>query len=115
MRWVRFAGKNLKNKKKVILVAEENGKVVGFSHCEITFPPPIFKKKKVAEIHDFAISKKERSKGIGRKMMKALLVVLKKKGVKLARLEVHHKNERAEKFYRKYGFSDHMIHMMRVV
>ena len=84
-------------------------------HAEIFYPPGIFKKQKICQIHDFVIAKSERRKGMGKFFMKELDKILKKKNIKMIRLLVQHKNKQAEKFYKKTGFDDHLLFLVKVL
>lgn len=83
------------------LVAEQNGKVVGY----------VIARKVNAKGHIIAIAvdPEHRCRGIGRALMLAVEEELKKKGVTEFWLEVRVSNTRAVKFYRRLGYIERGI------
>ena len=75
------------------LVAEESGKIVGFS---ITTPDGL--------LMLIAVKPEMRGKGIGSKLLEASIQFLKSRGVKKAFAHVRKSNERVIDFYLSHGF-----------
>ena len=78
------------------LVAEEDGKVIGYAGAWIILDE--------SHITNIAITEAERGKGIGRKLTEALMQYLSNLGASYATLEVRVSNERAQHLYKSLGF-----------
>jgi len=79
------------------LVAEENGKIVGYVIG-------LVRKWGEGHVVSLAVHPKQRRKGVATALMKELLRRFSDKGLKAARLEVRVSNEAAIKLYEKLGF-----------
>jgi ribosomal-protein-alanine N-acetyltransferase len=78
------------------LVAEEEGKIVGYVHG--------WKIGDSFEIHRVAVKKSERGRGVGKKLLRELLKRCKEAGVREVFLEVGQKNTVALNLYLSLGF-----------
>jgi ribosomal protein S18 acetylase RimI-like enzyme len=88
--------------KNVFLVAEEDGKVVGFCWCTIV-DRGIDKQGEVAE---FYVEKEYRGKGIGKELLAAAKQLFIKEQVKVAFVWTHFGNEAAIALYKDAGFKE---------
>ena len=79
------------------LVAEKNGRVVGYAGAWVILDE--------SHITNIAVEQEERGQGIGRKLTEALLNYLSNLGAAYATLEVRVSNERAQNLYRSLGFT----------
>lgn len=79
------------------LVAEKNGRVVGYAGAWVILDE--------SHITNIAVEQEERGQGIGRKLTEALLDYLSNLGAAYATLEVRVSNERAQNLYRSLGFT----------
>ena len=84
------------NPNHIILVVEKNKKIIGYVW--------IAKGIKKCIIQELVISKDFRIKGIGKKLIKKGLNLLKRRGYKIFEVKVLTKNKEAIKFYKKIGF-----------
>ena len=103
--WIRYYKRNVRSKNKKAIVAERNGKLVGYLLGTIKERPPIFKIKHHAFITDVAVTKSERKKGIGSEMVKEFETWAHEKKVKYIGLDVVSENELGKSFWDKQGFS----------
>jgi ribosomal protein S18 acetylase RimI-like enzyme len=111
-----FYRKCIKDKKKnLVLVAEENGNIMGYLLGLIKDVPPVFKKAKFLFVLDFVVSKKYRGHGVGTLLMKETEKILKKRKISMIMLEVHVKNKNAQGFYNKLGFKGHTFHILKEI
>ena len=78
------------------LVAEEDGRVIGFAGAWIILDE--------AHVTNIAVAAEHRGRGIGRKLTKALLQYAANLGVVYATLEVRRSNVRAQNLYQSLGF-----------
>ena len=58
----------------------------------------------MAVLEDIAVSENWQRKGVGRKLLEKEIEMLKEKGVKIVRAEVHYECAEAIPFYYKFGF-----------
>jgi ribosomal protein S18 acetylase RimI-like enzyme len=92
----------------LVLVALDNGKVVGYSLSEVRAPSPGLKQEKWGYIDQMAITASYRGKGVGQKILVEIFAWLKSKGVNRVELEVTAQNAIGYAFWRKHGFQDYM-------
>ena len=78
------------------LVAETNGRVVGYAGAWVILDE--------SHITNIAVLEAFRGRGIGKQLTKALLQYLSNLGASYATLEVRVSNERAQGLYRRLGF-----------
>lgn len=80
-------------------------KLVGYAFGWIAKRPPAFKVSKAEYLNEIFVLKEERSKGLGKKLLKEFLKWCKKKKVKTVQLSVFTEKE-AVKFYKRMGFRE---------
>lgn len=85
----------------LILLAEEEGNAIGLAVCYLT--PKIFDGENRMVIEEFVISKSQRGKGVGSKLLNKVESEAKKMGVKIIKLTTGTKL-RANKFYQNRGY-----------
>lgn len=88
------------NKRRMFLVAEENGAMAGY--LTGTFLKNAW--QKTSYVDDVFILKEFRGRGIGSKLIKKFMDLSKTRGVRRFMLGVDVRNEKAIKLYKKLGF-----------
>jgi len=83
----------------LFLVADVSGRVVGYVIG-------LLERGRVGHVISIAVHPKLRGKGIGERLLRQLLMRLKAKGARLARLEVRPSNKSAIALYKKMGFKE---------
>ena len=78
------------------LVAEEDGRVIGYAGAWLILDE--------SHVTNIAVAENARGRGIGRRMTEELLRILSNLGASYATLEVRVSNERAQHLYRSLGF-----------
>ena len=78
------------------LVAEEDGKILGYAGAWVILDE--------SHITNIAVREEARGRGIGKKLTSRLLQILSNLGACYATLEVRVSNERAQNLYRSLGF-----------
>jgi len=101
-------GHFMQSENGLVLIALENGKVVGYSLAEVQGPSPGTKQDKWGYIDQMAVTAGYRQKGVGQKMLLEILAWFKFKGVNRVETEVTAKNAVGYSFWRKHGFKDYV-------
>ncbi|HLM84540.1 MAG TPA: GNAT family N-acetyltransferase [Candidatus Bathyarchaeia archaeon] len=83
-------------KKGIFYVAEDNAEIVGFISAQISLGKELW-------IDMIVVKNEHRSKGIGTKLIKFVLRLAKKKGMKMVFLDAPAFNKKTLKFYKKIG------------
>lgn len=97
------------SKNRNLLVAEENGKIVGYAVGELGSRPPVFKIRRFGFISDVFVEKNFRKQGISKQFLLGLKKWFKSKKLKHIELTIHVKNAIGKKAWTKYGFKDYII------
>lgn len=87
-----------------VLFALLDGVFVGICTCFINIST--FKAKPYFNIHDIAILKEARGKGIGRKLLERVIEIAQERGYCKVNLEVRHDNHTAKHLYSNLGFEE---------
>ena len=106
----RFFDSIFESSNEDILVAEENGTVIGFSHVMILEQKKVacLKPQTAVYIQDLDVLESERSKGIGTLLIDASKEYGKSKGADFIRTQVFPKNTDGIRFYERNGFCEMM-------
>jgi len=83
-----------------VLVAEEDGVIIGFITCLVDA------QSKIGWIHHIAVAKERQGQGIGKQLMKAGLEYLRQQGMECCRIETTENNEVGKRFYPSVGFQE---------
>lgn len=100
--WLKDKLKKIKKKRVVLLIAEDNKKIVGISKVKLM-------PEKQSHVAEFGISirKGYRGIGLGKKLMREILKLAKKElKPKMIRLSVFSENKIAQNLYRKFSFKE---------
>lgn len=95
---------HLKSKDSLLLVAEENGKLIGYILSYITKRPGIFKEKKSGHISSIYVLEKYQNKGAARSLVEETYKWFRKKKIRYIELTVHTKNKEGVRFWDSMGF-----------
>ncbi|MEO8650475.1 MAG: GNAT family N-acetyltransferase [Acidobacteriota bacterium] len=113
MKW--FYGEQTDAENAVVLVAELDGRVVGFAY--VTYEEKNYAELAVsaAHLHDIYVDGDVRRSGAGQKLIEAAVGAAKGFGASKLMLSVAAKNPAAQKFFEQAGFETTMHEMMLVV
>ena len=92
----------------VLLVAEIDGRIVGYSTAEIALRPPAFAEREHGFITDVAVTATCRRAGIGTRLAEETIRRLRERGMKTIVLSYASANEVSRAFWRKMGFQPYM-------
>ncbi|MCU0859504.1 MAG: GNAT family N-acetyltransferase [Thermoplasmata archaeon] len=108
-KWSRYLSKKFSEKSTKLIVAQEDGVVVGFMLCMLSPNAPIFKERTLGIISDVYVRQERRRKGIAKEMLKVALRWFKKNRVKSVQLSVAAANFEARAVWGQLGFKPLMI------
>jgi len=89
-----------KNKSAIFIIAEENGKLIGFVNYSIDNRGNL----KIGVLQDIFIEGDYRGKRIGKKLADYVINIMKKQKCKFVKSAVRVKNKNAQKFWQSLGF-----------
>lgn len=99
----------------IFFIAEDNNIPLGYIYGWIEKPPKSFIPNKRGYICDAYVKPKGRNKGVGKKLTSEILKFFKSKNVSWIKLGVYAKNVNSVKIWRKLGFEDYTIDMIRMI
>ena len=108
-RWSRYLREKFSEISTKLVVAEENGRIVGFMLCLLEPNTPVYKEKKIGVISDVYVKEERRRKGLAKKMFDFAVKWLKKNKVRTVRLNVAADNLEARAVWRMLGFEPFII------
>ena len=112
-RWRSYVLSVHEEDKNQVLVAEVDGRVIGFTIYMSQMRTPLEANIRCATINDLYVCPEFRRKGIATELMKRAFAYVKFKGATHVRLNVTKNNLPALNLYRKLGFGDYSIIMRR--
>ena len=95
----------------VALVAEEDGEVVGYVNAN--FRPQLHHLAPVGTIDELVVDEAARGRGIGQRLVEAVLEEGRRRGADVVEVTTHERRERARAFYRRCGFEATSIKLVR--
>ncbi len=107
-RWIRYIKKMLRAGRSILLVAEDNGKIIGYVFGYIKDGPPIFREKCTGYISDMYVLPGFRSRGIGQQLLRQAMDFFRAAGLPAVELHASAGNTGALQFYERLGFREQM-------
>lgn len=98
--------KQILAKDSIILIAVENGKILGFIFGAIKKNPATLAIKKVGRIHAFSVVPSKRKKGTGKKLLQKMFDWFKTKKVHYVSLGTLTNKTKTPKMYEHLGFKE---------
>jgi len=83
-----------------VLVAEEDGEVIGYITCLVD---PV---SRIGWVHHMGVAKAHQGEGIGRQLMGAGIEYLRREGMECCRIETTENNDVGRQFYPSVGFQE---------
>ncbi len=110
-----FAIKKIRSRNGRVVVAEEDGRMVGYALFFIKKGPPVYTKKIFGYISDLFVKRDFRKKGISSLFREEAIKFFRKKGIKHSSIMVSPTNTHARNVYKKWGFQEYHIEMRRKI
>ena len=94
-----------------LLVAIDDGRVIGYIMGYVGHNPPIFPTQTYGFIADVCVTNRSRRQGAGELLVAAICRWFRGKGLNNVQMNVAHGNPISQKFWRKIGCADYLDHM----
>ena len=111
--YASFLGSQLANPKIILLVADRDGKVLGYTYAGLEGYDYMSLRGPAGVLYDIVVDPAEREHGIGRMLLDATLAALKARGAPRVVLSTAERNEPAQRLFARAGFRPTMIEMTR--
>jgi len=108
-----FLGSQLDHPDIVVLAAEREGEVVGYTYAGMEGTDYMALRGPAGALYDIVVDPAHRGQGIGRMLLDATLEELKMRGAPRVVLETAERNEPAQRLFAGAGFRRTMIEMTR--
>lgn len=95
-------------------VAEENGELLGFVVGKITIEEDLVLDK-VGHLEELFVTEKARGQKLGQQLLERLLQEFEMQGCRVLRTNAYANNTAALSLYRKYGFIDESIELVKIM
>lgn len=110
IRWSRYLSAKFGEISTKLVVAEEDGKLVGFMLCFLSPNAPIYAEKKIGVISDVYVLPERRNRGVTKLMFDHAVKWFRKNKVRSIQLSVAAANPDAIAVWRRMGFEPFMLY-----
>ena len=111
--YAEFLGSQLDDPDVLVLVAEQDGRVIGYTFSAMEGYDYTSLRGPAALLHDVLVEPAHRRRGVGRRLLDETLSMLRAKGARQIVLSTADRNESAQKLFTRMGFRRTMIEMTR--
>ncbi|HET7229252.1 MAG TPA: GNAT family N-acetyltransferase [Longimicrobium sp.] len=111
--YASFLGSQLRQPSIVILVAERDGEVLGYTYAGVEGNDYMALRGPAGAMYDIVVDPAHRGRGVGRMLLDATLAALKARGAPRVVLSTAERNENAQRLFARAGFRRTMIEMTR--
>jgi len=108
-----FLGTQLDEPNIVILVAERNGEVIGYTYAGVEGTDYMSLRGPAGALYDIVVDPAHRGQGVGRMLLDATIEALKARGAPRVVLSTAERNTVAQRLFDHAGFRRTMIEMTR--
>ncbi len=108
-----FLGTQLRKKDVIVLVAELEGRVIGYTYAGIEGFDYMALRGPAGALYDIVVEPEHRGRGIGAMLLEATIAQLDARGAPRIVLSVAVQNEPAQRLFARAGFRGTMIEMTR--
>lgn len=108
-----FLGTQLDEPNILILVAEQDGEVIGYTYAGVEGNDYMSLRGPAGVVYDLVVDPAHRRQGIGRMLLASTLEILKARGAPRAVLSTAERNAPAQHLFDRAGFRRTMIEMTR--
>ena len=108
-----YLGSLLRDQDIVILVAEQDGEVLGYTYAGVEGYDYMALRGPAGALYDIVVDPAHRGRGVGRMLLDATLAALEARGAPRVVLSTAERNEPAQRLFARAGFRRTMIEMTR--
>ena len=108
-----YLGSLLRDQEIVILVAEQDGEVLGYTYAGVEGYDYMALRGPAGALYDIVVDPAHRGHGVGRMLLDATLTALEERGAPRVVLSTAEQNESAQRLFARAGFRRTMIEMTR--
>ena len=108
-----FLGTQLDKPNVIVLVAERDGEVVGYTYAGVEGNDWMALRGPAGVLYDIVVDSAHRGEGVGQVLLEATLKALEAKGAPRVVLSTAERNEAAQRLFARAGFRRTMIEMTR--
>ncbi len=112
-RYASYLGTQLEKRTVVLLVAESDGKVIGYTYAGIEGNDYMSLRGPAGVLYDIVVDPAHRGHGVGRMLLDATLSALEVRGAPRVVLSTAEKNKAAQRLFARAGFRPTMLEMTR--
>jgi ribosomal protein S18 acetylase RimI-like enzyme len=112
-RYAEFIGRQLDKTDVVVLVAERDGSVLGYTYAGLEGPDFMALRGPAGAIYDIIVDERARRQGVASALLEAAFAALSAKGAPRVVLSTAQKNGSAQSLFERAGFRRTMIEMTR--
>jgi len=109
--YAAFRSAPLEDQDKAVLVADDNGNVIGYAYAAIEGYDYMMLRGPAGVLHDIIVDPEYRGRGVGRLLLNASLAFFRSHGVPRVVLATAERNEAAQRLFASMGFRRTMIEM----
>jgi ribosomal protein S18 acetylase RimI-like enzyme len=111
--YASFLGTQLEDPEVVILVAERDGEVLGYTYAGVEGYDYMALRGPAGALYDIVVDLVHRGHGVGRLLLDATIAALEARGAPRVVLSTAEQNEPAQRLFARAGFRPTMIEMTR--
>ncbi len=111
--YASFLGTQLDEPNILVLVAEHEGKVIGYAYAGVEGYDYMSLRGPAAVLHDLVVDPASRRQGVGRLLLDAALAAMEARGAPRIVLSTAERNESAQRLFARAGFRRTMVEMTR--
>jgi ribosomal protein S18 acetylase RimI-like enzyme len=111
--YASFLGSQLEERDAIILVAEEQGEMIGYAYATVEGYDYMSLRGPAGVLQDIVVDPTHRGRGIGRTLLDAMLVALTEHGAPRVVLSTAEQNLSAQRLFVRAGFRRTMVEMTR--
>jgi ribosomal protein S18 acetylase RimI-like enzyme len=108
-----FLGSQIASPQASVLVADDRGQVIGYAYATIEEHNFLALRGPAGVLQDLLVAPEHRGRGVGRRLLEAMLAHLKSRQVPRVVLSTAEQNELAQRLFASAGFRRTMIEMTR--
>jgi ribosomal protein S18 acetylase RimI-like enzyme len=111
--YASFLGTQLDARDVVVLVAEHEGDVIGYTYAGVEGKDWMSLRGPAGALYDILVDPGHRGRGVGRMLLEATVAALTSRGVPQVVLSTADRNETAQRLFASAGFRRTMVEMTR--